>query len=393
MTYERVVVRARQALTFNGPDVGLIEDAAIHVSNGDVVWVGPSGDAPEFEGRLVQAQVVCPAWVDCHTHSIFGGARHGDFARRNAGETYAAILEAGGGIMSTVSATRAASDQELEQTLSARLRAFYATGVSTVEVKTGYGLDFDEELRHLMIIARVAQDSPVDVIPTCLAAHTVPAEWRSNRAGYLDMVCDELLPEVARQGLAEQVDVFCDRGAFDVIESRRVLETARDLGFSLRVHAEELARTGATQLACELGARSADHLEHISSEDVQAMAHADVAAVLLPLVTAFLDLPERAPARELANAGVRIAVSTDYNPGSAHSISMQLALSLACSLHKLSPAEGLRGVTRVPAEIVGRPLAGIIKQGAPADLLEFDVSSWDAIPYFMTDAPMTRLPL
>jgi imidazolonepropionase len=187
--------------------------------------------------------------------------------------------------------------------------------------------------------------------------------------------------------------VFCDRGAFDVIESRRVLETARDLGFSLRVHAEELARTGATQLACELGARSADHLEHISSEDVQAMAHADVAAVLLPLVTAFLDLPERAPARELANAGVRIAVSTDYNPGSAHSISMQLALSLACSLHKLSPAEGLRGVTRVPAEIVGRPLAGIIKQGAPADLLEFDVSSWDAIPYFMTDAPMTRLPL
>lgn len=393
MSPERVSIRARQALTFDGPGVALIEDAAIHVSGGTVQWVGAASAAPPFEGRTITTEVVTPAWVECHTHAIFGGSRHGDFRRRNAGETYAAILEAGGGIMSTVSATRASSDEELLRTLKARLRAFYDDGVSTVEVKTGYGLGFEEELRHLSIIRRAAEDSPVDVVATCLAAHTIPAEWRHDREGYLRMVCDELLPEVARQSLAEQVDVFCDRGAFTVEESRRVLDVGRNLGLGVRVHAEELARTGATLLACEFGARSADHLEHINADDVKAMAEADVAAVLLPLVTTFLDLPERAPARALAEAGVRIAVSTDYNPGSAHSMSLQLALSLSCSLHKLTPAEGLQGVTRVPAEVLGRPLAGVIKAGAPADLLEFDVPDWTAVPYFMTDAPMRRVAL
>ena len=391
MTAVRAAVFARQLLTMNGPGVGLLEDAVVHVEDGVICWVGPQADAPEFSARKVTAEVVMPAWVECHTHAIFGGARYGDFGRRNAGETYAAILEAGGGIMSTVTATRAASNAELRETLDARLEGFYAAGVSTVEVKTGYGLGLDEELRHLRIIAESATASPVDVVPTCLAAHTVPAEWRHDRDGYIRMVCDELLPEVARCRLAEQIDVFSDRGAFSVDESRRVLSRAAELGFGLRVHAEELARTGATLLACEMGARSADHLEHINAEDVRAMASADVAAVLLPLVTTFLDLPDRAPARALADAGVRLAVSTDYNPGSAHSPSLQLALSLACSLHKLSAAEGLRGVTRVPAEILDRPQRGVVRVGADADLLEFDVPDWKAIPYYMTDVPMRRV--
>ena len=393
MTSARAAVYARQLITLDGSGAGLIENALVHVDEGVVSWVGRQQDAPDFDAIRVDAVVVMPAWVECHTHSIFGGSRHGDFRRRNAGETYAAILEAGGGIMSTVTATRRASDEELRDSLAERLDRFYESGVSLVEVKTGYGLDFDEELRHLRLIAEVAASSSAEVVATCLAAHTVPAEWRHDRDGYLRMICDDLLPEVARCGLAEQVDVFSDRGAFTVEESRRVLTRAAELGFELRVHAEELAQTGATQLACELGARSADHLEHIDESDVLAMAEADVAAVLLPLVTTFLDLPERAPGRALADAGVRVAVSTDYNPGSAHSQSLQLALSLACSLHKLTPEEGLRAVARVPAEILNRPNTGIIRAGANADFLEFDVPDWTAIPYYMTDAPMRRVTL
>lgn len=391
MIASRAAIFARQLLTFDGPGVGLVEDAIVHVDGGACVWAGPRAEAPRFDAPRVDANVVCPAWADCHTHAIFGGSRHEDFARRNAGITYAEILEAGGGIMSTVAATRATSDETLRVTLLERLREFYDRGVSVVEVKTGYGLDLDEELRHLTIIAEAASASPVDVVPCCLAAHTVPAEWRTDRAGYLAMICDELLPEVARTGLAEQVDVFCDRGAFTVDESRMVLETGAELGFALRVHAEELAATGATQLACELGARSADHLEHITGTDVHSMATADVAAVLLPLVTTFLDLPERAPARALCDAGVRVAVSTDFNPGSAHSTDLQLAASLACSLHKLTPAETLRAVTRVPAEILGREDRGIIRAGAVADLLDFDVPDWSAIPYYISGVPMRRI--
>lgn len=369
--------------------VAEIPDGAVRVQDGRVTWVGALAELPpDAPAPRHTHPVLMPAWVECHTHAIFGGTRHADFARRNAGVTYAEILEAGGGIQSTVSATRATPTEELAETLRSRLRDFWLQGVAVVEVKTGYGLDLDEELRHLRIIRDVASTTPVHVVPTCLAAHTVPAEWRDDRAGYVAMICDELLPRVADEGLADQVDVFCDRGAFSVAESRQVLERAHDLGFALRVHAEELAHTGATQLACALGAASADHLEWINEFDVAAMAAADVAAVLLPTVTTFLDLPHRAPARSLAQAGVRLAVSTDFNPGSAHGASLQLALSLSCSLHKLTPAEALAGVTRVPAEILGvSDTFGVIRPGAAGAFVAFDVPDWRAIPYYIDHAP------
>lgn len=391
---------ADQVLTFDAPDgasgdslVAEVPDGAILVREGRVAWVGPQRDLPsDAPAPTSRHRVLMPAWVECHTHAIFGGTRHPDFARRNAGVPYAEILEAGGGIQSTVTATRATPSEVLAETLRTRLEQFWHQGVAVVEVKTGYGLDLDEELRHLRIIHEVASASPVHVVPTCLAAHTVPAEWRHDRPGYLAMICDELLPAVAEEGLADQVDVFCDRGAFTVEESRQVLERAADLGFALRVHAEELAHTGATQLACALGAASADHLEWISDADVTAMAAADVAAVLLPTVTTFLDLPRRAPARALAAAGVRLAVSTDYNPGSAHGLSLQLAVSLACSLHKLTPAEALAGVTRVPAEVLGvSDTFGTLRPGSAGAFLAFDVEDWRAIPYYIDHAPMRRV--
>ena len=395
------VLRADTLLTFDAPRtarghdlVGAIADAAVWLEGegprAKVRWCGRAAelpaDAPAPSGAHA---LLMPAWVECHTHALFGGSRHADFALRNAGTSYAEILEAGGGIMSTVDGTRATSDDVLVDTLVERLDDFWRQGVAVVEVKTGYGLSVQEELRHLRLIREAARQSPVHVVSTCLSAHAIPREFRDDRAAYVGAIVEEILPAVAAEGLAEQVDVFCDRGAYTVDESRRVLEAARSLGFGLRLHAEELAHTGATRLACELGALSADHLEWIDADDVAAMAEADVAAVLLPIVTTFLDLEHRAPARALADAGVRVAVSTDYNPGSAHSTNLALAASLSCTLHKLTPAEALAGVTRVAAEVCG--LAGrygVVKPGAFGGLLASDLKDWRALPYFVDAPPM-----
>ncbi len=373
--------------------VGLLHDGAVCVEAGRVVWVGPAVTCPDGFGQPELFEVLMPAWVECHTHALFAGSRAPDFARRNAGLGYAEILEAGGGISSTVRQTREASDEALLASLIARLERFAAQGVGAVEVKTGYGLDYDEELRHLRIIREAARTLPqLRIVATCLAAHVVPPEYRERRADYVTMVCDRLLPEVARLGLAEQVDVFCDRGAFTVEESRAILTRAKALGFALRAHSEELAHTGGTLLAAELGARSADHLEHARQEDFAAMAAAGTAAVLLPLVTIHLDLPDRPKARALIAAGVEVALSTDYNPGSANSDDLALTVSLGCSLLKLTPAEALRGVTRVAAEVLGLADHGRIEVGAAAKFVAFDLPCWSDLPWHMGAAP-GRLPL
>ncbi len=401
---------ARELLTMAGPPaaelrgavgdasreaalVGLLQEGAVCVEDGRVVWVGAAADCPDGFGQPELYEVLMPAWVECHTHAIFAGSRAPDFARRNAGLGYAEILEAGGGISSTVRQTRAASDDQLRDSLVARLERFAAQGVGAVEVKTGYGLDYDEELRHLRIIREAALEVPrLRIVATCLAAHVVPPEYRERRAEYVEMVCERLLPEVARLGLAEQVDVFCDRGAFTVEESRLILTRAKALGFALRAHSEELAHTGGTLLAASLGARSADHLEHARPEDFAAMSAAGTAAVLLPLVTIHLDLPDRPKARQLVAAGVEVALSTDYNPGSANGDDLALTASLGCSLLKLTAAEALRGVTRVPAEVLGLQDHGRIEPGCVAKFVAFDLPSWSDLPWHMGAAP-GRMPL
>lgn len=401
---------ARELLTMAGPPaaalrgptgdaareaglVGLIEDGAVCTEDGRIVWVGAVTDCPDGFGQPEQYEVLMPAWVECHTHAIFAGSRAPDFARRNAGLGYAEILEAGGGISSTVRQTRAASDDALRDSLVARLQRFAAQGVGAVEVKTGYGLDYDEELRHLRIIREASTQLPaLRVVATCLAAHVVPPEYRERREEYVAMVCDRLLPEVARLQLAEQVDVFCDRGAFTVEESRLILTRAKELGFALRAHSEELAHTGGTLLAASLGARSADHLEHARPEDFVAMAASGTAAVLLPLVTIHLDLPDRPKARQIVAAGVEVALSTDYNPGSANGDDLALTASLGCSLLKLTAAEALRGVTRIPAEVLGLHDHGRIAPGCVAKFVAFDLPSWSDLPWHI-GAPPGRMPL
>ncbi len=400
------LLRARQLLTFDTPRhvapdvdrreerlVGLIDDGAV-VSDGDaIVWVGPWADRPITGTADADVPVAMPGWIECHTHALFGGRRHDDFARRNAGTSYAEILEAGGGILSTVRATRDTPSDTLAQTLADRLASFHARGLDVVEVKTGYGLSVEHELEHLSIMTQVAASSPVHVVRTNLAGHTIPPEFADRRAAWIHAIVDEILPRAAAADLVDQVDVFCDRGALTVDESRIILEAARRLGLGRRVHAEELAHTGATRLAAQVGATSADHLEHIDADDIAAMASADVAAVLLPLVTVFLDLPHRAPARALADAGVRLAVSTDYNPGSAYSLDLHAALSLACSLHKLTPGEALRGVTRVAAEVLDLDHAfGRLAPGVRSGVIGFDVGSWDELPWHLgTDLRPIRL--
>lgn len=400
------LLRARQLLTFDTPRhvatdaerrearlVGLVEDGAVVVDDGAIAWVGPWNERPVSGPADAEVPVAMPGWVECHTHALFGGRRHDDFARRNAGTSYAEILEAGGGILSTVRATRATPADVLAATLTERLASFYARGLDVVEVKTGYGLSVEHELQHLEIMTDVAATSPVHVVRTNLAGHTVPPEFTDRRAAWIGAIIEDILPRAAAADLVDQVDVFCDRGALTVDESRAILEAARRLGLGRRVHAEELAHTGATRLAADVGATSADHLEHIDGDDIAAMARADVAAVLLPLVTVFLDLPHRAPARALADAGVRLAVSTDYNPGSAYSLDLHSAVSLACSLHKLTPAEALRGVTRVAAEVLEIEHAfGRLAPGVRSGVIGFDVTSWDELPWHLgTDVRPIRL--
>jgi len=321
-----------------------------------------------------------PAWVECHTHSLFAGHRRADFLLRNAGVSYLEILEAGGGISSTVMATRAADDETLLEDLLARLDAFARRGVATVEVKTGYGLSTPHELRHLAIIARAAKLSPVNVVPTFLGAHAIPASHRDRPEAYVDEVIAEMLPEVARLHPDASCDVFCERGAFTLDQSRRILEAAVRLGLAIRIHAEELTHTGGAAMAAELGALSADHLDHIDAAGIDVLAKSTCVGVLLPGVTVFLDQKQRPPARALIDAGAAVALSTDFNPGSCHTQDLPLMTTLAATLFKMTPGEALWAVTRGAAKALALEV-GQLCVGAPADLLALASGDYADLPY------------
>lgn len=399
---ESFVLRARELLTMApaaapgaaGDEalVGCVHDGAVWAEGGTIRWVGPFAALPEPARGvpLREAEIALPAFVECHTHALFAGSRHDEFAVRNRGGTYAEILEAGGGILSTVAATRAASDEALATSLRARLDAFAAAGCAVVEVKTGYGLAHDEELRHLRIIREVAACAPVEVVATYLGAHAIPAERRADREGYVAEVCERTLPAVAREGLATAADVFCDRGAFTAEESRRILGCARELGLAARIHTDELSASGGCGVAADVGAKSADHLDHAGRADLERLAESGTAAVLLPGVTVFLDMPRRPDVAAMRELGVPMAVSTDYNPGSSHTQHLLLMATLACTLLKLTPGEVLAGLTRVPAEILGLgERFGRLAAGAAARLVTVRLPTWRALPYHM--APLSLM--
>ena len=362
MTADILFHGIRQLMTGDGTPP--LRDAAIAFRAGQIVWIGPIDGAPPARERVdCDGLVGLPGLVDCHTHSLFAGSRAAEFSRRLAGATYTEILESGGGILSTVAATRAASDADLGAVLSRRLDAMLARGVTTVEVKSGYGLDPATEERLLRIMG--STPSVVEVLPTFLGAHAVPLEYRGRREAYVTQVIEDQLPRCAP--LARFVDVYCDRGAFTLEEARAILVAGRARGLIPRIHAEQVAWTGAAALAAGLGATSADHLERLDEAGIAAMAMAGTVAVLLPGAQLFLRDPAP-PVEALRRAKVPMAVATDFNPGSSPVRDLWVCATLACLRMGLTVEEALLGITRHAGRALGRPDLGWLGPGSAADL-------------------------
>jgi imidazolonepropionase len=360
-----------------------IPDAALVWEGGTIRWVGSRRELPAAYARAERLDagggLVIPGLVDCHTHLAFGGWRADEFEQRILGRSYLDIAAAGGGIARTMRDTRAASDAELLARAAGVLREMVSLGVTTVECKSGYGLDRDQELRLLRLYRALADAQPVRLVPTFLGAHVVPPEYAGDRAGYLALLTDELLPVIAREGLAAFCDVFVERSAFSVEEARDLLLAARALGLGAKLHADQLSAGGGAELAAEVGAISADHLECASPAGIAAMARAGTVAVSLPLASLYLNQPP-APVRRWIEAGVAVAVATDFNPGSAPSAHLPLALTLACTLQRMTPAEALKGATAIAARAVGlEGRVGSLEPGGAADFAVIDapdVTHW-----------------
>jgi imidazolonepropionase len=357
-------------------EAGRIADAVLVADHaaGRIVAVGPRrAVAPAGEGdRCVDlgGAAVLPGLVECHTHVVYGGDRLLDFTERTSGVAYEDIARRGGGIQTTVRATRAASEDELVEAALARLDALLAGGVTTVEVKSGYGLDTESELKMLRVVRRLGREHPADLVATFLGAHTVPTAFGVTRERYLDEVVHEMLPAVAAEGLAEFCDVFCEETAFSVAESRRVLLAGRAHGLRPKLHADQRTNGGGALLAAEVGAVSADHLDHVDAEGIRALAAAGTTAVLLPGATLYLGGTRHAPARALRAAGVPVALSTDSNPGSCPTTHLFLMATLGCVQLGLSPVAALRAVTVEAARALGRAAEmGCLRPGALADLV------------------------
>ena len=354
-------------------DLGIVPGAAVVATGGRIVYAGPEAGMPPVEAaRTFDAAgaAVLPGFVDAHTHLVFAGDRDEEIRQRLAGRTYAEIAAAGGGIVRTVDATRRASVDELADGLARRLDEMLAQGTTTAEVKSGYGLETAAEVRSLEAIAAVSRRHPVTVVPTFLGAHEVPVEHRGDRARYVDLLVREMIPEVARRGLARFCDVFCEKGVFTVEESRTILSAARAHGMGLRVHADELLWTGGAELAAEMGARSADHLLFVSEAGMAAMAKAGVAATLLPSAAFYLRLGRHAPARAMIAAGVPVALATDGNPGGGLSPSMPFAMAVSCFAAGLSLEEAITAATINAAYSLDvHAEAGSIEAGKRADLV------------------------
>jgi imidazolonepropionase len=357
--------------------LGVLENAAVAAAAGRIAWVGPDAEAaaavrlrPGGEELDAAGAAVVPGLVDAHTHLAFAGDRDDEIRRRLAGASYQEIAAGGGGIVKTVAATREATASELSALVESRLDEMLLCGTTTAEVKSGYGLETPAELRSLEAIRLAASRHPVRVVPTFLGAHEVPPEHRSDRERYLRLLVEEMIPAVAERGLAVFADVFCEHGVFTVPESRRILLAARERGMKLRIHADELDATGGAELGAELGARSADHLIHVSPAGMRALAAAGTVATLLPIAAFYLRLGRFAPARALVEAGVPIALATDVNPGGGLSPSLPFAMALGCFGMGLSLEEALTAVTVNAAhslDLAGE--VGSIEAGKRADLV------------------------
>ncbi|TXD31990.1 imidazolonepropionase [Lujinxingia vulgaris] len=366
--------------------VGLIEDGCVLVEDETIAWVGPWEERPKVARRgdvdVFETAVAMPGWIDCHTHAVFAGERSQEFAWRNAGKPYVEVLEEGGGILTTVEAVRRASAQELTDTLVRRAFLSVRQGVTTLEVKSGYGLTTADEIKSLKAVQRAQKEVPCELVGCFLGAHAVPAEYRDRREAYIDLVCEEMIPQVAKGGYAAYCDVFCDRGAFSAEEAERILRCGQEHGLAARIHADEITDAGAAMVAAKVGASSADHLEFVNQDGIEAMAKAGVVGVLMPAVNLFLGtIDHLAPARALLDAGCEVALATDFNPGSAMTQDLGTILMLGCTLYKLTPGEALRSITAGAAKALKRTDIGGLRAGARADVACFDVPHYRYLTY------------
>lgn len=396
MQADLLVFNAAQVLTLASPsgpkrgramaDVGLIRDGAVAVRDGRILEVGASDDLLHRVNADCSldagGRVVMPGFVDPHTHLVWAGERADEFQMRLAGASYMEIMAAGGGIMSTVRQTRAASVDELVAQTEPRLARMLAHGTTTVEIKTGYGLTTQDELKQLAAIRQLQSQSPATLVPTFLGAHAVPAEYRGRAEEYVDLVCAEMLPAMVAADPRPFCDVFCEDGAFSLDQSRRILETARALGFGLKIHVDEFKPLGGTRLAVELGAISADHLVCTTPAELELLARSDTIAVALPGTPFGLGHQAYTPARTLIEAGGAVALATDCNPGTCWCESMQLMIALACRAMKMTPGEAISAATINAAHAVGLgDEVGSLEPGKRADLLLLDAPTYLHLGY------------
>jgi imidazolonepropionase len=370
-------------------ELGIVRDGAILVHNDRITAVGTRRRIERLPGARktekldLQGKVVLPGFVDSHTHLIFPKSRALEYEDRIAGATYEEIARKGGGIRSTVKHCRSASVDALKTGALANLDLFAANGTTTIESKSGYGLDWKSELKILLLLATLHQEHALDIHRTFLGAHVVPAEFRAHPEQYVDLLVDRWIPTVAITGLAEFCDVFCDRGAFTVAQSRRILMAGRSGGLVPRIHAEQLANTGASRLAIEVSAASADHLEKLNARDIRALGLSNVVCTLLPGCCFHLGLARYAPARKLIEAGAIVGLATDFNPGTSPTLSMPMILSLACTQMRMTPAEAITAATINPAySLRVHDRVGSIEVGKFADIAAFDVADYREIPYY-----------
>jgi imidazolonepropionase len=370
-----VLIRnATVATMTRGAPYGLVEAGAVLVRDGRVAWVGPDAEAPAAGGEVMQldGRLLTPALIDCHTHVVFGGDRAREFELRLQGASYEEVARAGGGIMSTVRATRAADAAALLAAALPRADALIAEGVTTIEIKSGYGLDTETELRMLRVAREIGRVRPVRVRTTFLGAHAVPDGRDPD--GYIDEICIPALRAAHAEGLVDAVDAFCEGIAFTPAQVRRVFAAARDLGLPVKVHAEQLSNLGGAKLAAEFGGLSADHVEYVDAEAVRAMAAAGTAAVILPGAYYTLRETQAPPIGLFREHAVPMAVATDCNPGTAPMTSLLLAMNMACTLFRMTPEEALAGATRNAARALGLDDCGRIAPGLRADLAVWDVA-------------------
>lgn len=375
-----------------GADYGVVDGDALAVADGKIVWLGARQDAPEAAAtRSLGGRWITPALIDCHTHLVFAGDRSDEFEQRLRGASYAAIARAGGGIMATVRATREASADELYAAALPRIRALLAEGVATVEIKSGYGLNLESELKMLAVARQLGNATPATVRTTLLAAHTVPPEYKDDPDSYVSLICDEILPAVVAGKLADAVDAYCESIAFSPGQVARVFARALDLGVPVKLHADQLSDGGGAALAASMGALSADHLEYTTDDGVRAMADTGTVAVLLP--GAFLTLGETQlpPLDSMREHGVPIAVATDCNPGTSPICSLRAAMMLAARLFRLTPEECLAGVTRAAAQALGLDDRGTLEVGQRADIAIWDVGHPRELAYWYGTPQLAEL--